>query len=227
MKLITELAEDVNFITESEGESSEKKYFIEGIIMQSNIKNRNGRVYPAEILFNEMDRYNTEYVSKKRAYGELNHPNSPTVNLDRASHLFTELRRDGDNVVGRAKVLAANPMGKIVKGIIDEGGALGISSRGVGSLRKNSSGIMEVQHDFRLSTAGDIVADPSAPHAFVNGIMENVEWVLDAASGNWVAMQVVEEIRDQGRKNAKQLQEQAVKSFERFMTSLLKSQNHK
>ena len=181
--LIKEIVEDVQYISEDvlneAGEATGKKnYFIEGVIMQGDIKNRNGRVYPASTLMKEMARYNKNYVEAKRAYGELGHPAGPTINLDRVSHMFTELKEDGPNVIGRAKVMDT-PMGKIVKNLIDEGANLGISSRGMGSLKKNGQGIMEVQDDFMLATAGDIVADPSAPDAFVNGIMEGKEWIWD------------------------------------------------
>ena len=177
--LIKEIVEDVQYIAEDildeeTGEKKGKNYFIEGIIMQGDIKNRNGRVYPKQTLMREMSRYNKNYVESKRAYGELGHPAGPTINLDRVSHMFTELKEDGNNVVGRAKIMGT-PMGEIVKNLIDEDANLGISSRGMGSLKKNSQGIMEVQNDFMLATAGDIVADPSAPDAFVKGVMEGVE----------------------------------------------------
>ena len=146
--------------------------------MQANIKNRNGRVYPAEVLDKEVNRYVTENVQKNRAYGELGHPTSPTINLDRVSHMIKELTRDGDNFIGKAKIMTETPMGRIVKNLMDEGASLGVSSRGMGSL-KNKNGAAEVQNDFYLATAADIVADPSAPDAFVEGIMEGKEWVWD------------------------------------------------
>jgi len=180
--LIKEINEEVNYICEDvlneEGEKTGKKnYFIEGIIMQGDIKNRNGRMYPKDVLQKETQRYNETYVKKNRAYGELGHPAGPTINLDRVSHMFTELKADGSNIVGRAKIMDT-PMGKIVKNIMDEKGVLGISSRGMGSMKPNKDGIMEVQKDFMLATAGDIVADPSAPDAFVKGVMEGVEWYM-------------------------------------------------
>ena len=224
MKLIKELVEDVQYIKES-SEDGKKTYYIEGIIMQGDIKNRNGRVYPKEVLMKELSRYNENYVSKRRAFGELGHPQGPTINLDRASHLFTELKEDGSNVIGRAKVMDT-PMGKIVKNIIDDGGQLGISSRGMGSLKKSRDGIMEVQNDFMLATAGDIVADPSAPDAFVNGIMEGVEFYYDIASGTWQSQkafeEIEEEVRQTARVSAKELEEKASYLFSKFLDSLSK-----
>src|SRR6056300_1142045 len=184
--LIKEIVEEVTYLSEDildeEGNAKGKNYFIEGVIMQGDLKNRNGRMYPMETLVRETKRYKENYVEKNRAYGELGHPSGPTINLDRVSHMFTELKEDGSNIVGRAKIMDT-PMGKIVKNLIDEGAQLGISSRGMGSLKQGKSGIMEVQSDFMLATAGDIVADPSAPDAFVKGVMEGVEWIYDIASG--------------------------------------------
>lgn len=224
MKLIKELVEEVHYLKEA-SEDGKKNYYIEGIIMQGDIKNRNGRVYPKEVLMRETKRYNDTYVAKNRAFGELGHPSGPTINLDRVSHMFTELKEDGSNIVGRAKVMDT-PMGKIVKNIIDEGGQLGISSRGMGSLKKSRDGIMEVQDDFMLATAGDIVADPSAPNAFVNGIMEGVEFYYDIASGTWQSQKVFdeieEEVRQTARASARQLEEKASYLFEKFIKSLSK-----
>jgi hypothetical protein len=174
MKLITELTEDIKYIKENVG-NGEKTYFIEGVFMQAETKNRNGRVYPHNTLLKECKRYINEYVNKGRALGELNHPSGPTVNLDRVSHIIKELHEDGKNIYGKAKVLDT-PMGKIVKNLIDEGAQLGVSTRGMGSL-KSRNGYQEVQEDFMLA-AVDIVADPSAPNAFVNGIMEGREWMF-------------------------------------------------
>lgn len=219
MKLIKEINEEVQYITEAKEDGS-RNYFIEGIIMQGDIQNRNGRIYPSEVLMKEMNRYSQNYVAKNRAYGELGHPEGPTINLDRVSHMFTELRQDGSNVVGKAKVMDT-PMGKIVKNLIDEGANLGISSRGMGSLKKNKNGIMEVQNDFMLATAGDIVADPSAPNAFVRGIMEGVEWIYDVGAQTWVASNELDQIEEEVKKmNSKQLEEQAEALFRRFMKSL-------
>lgn len=221
--LIKELVEDVHYITEASEDGKGKNYFIEGIIMQGDIKNRNGRMYPSRVLVKEMKRYNESYVAKNRAYGELGHPAGPTINLDRVSHMFTELKQDGSNIVGRAKIMET-PMGKIVKNIIDEGGLVGISSRGMGSIKQNKNGIMEVQSDFMLATAGDIVADPSAPDAFVKGVMEGVEWIYDVASSSWTSAQafdqIEEEIRDTARVSTKELEVKAAALFERFVRSL-------
>jgi hypothetical protein len=177
MKLITEVFEEVKYITEAK-EDGTKQYFIEGVFMQGNLKNRNGRVYPVEVLDKEVARYNKEYIEKNRAYGELGHPAGPTINLDRVSHMIKELKRDGNNFIGKAKIMDT-PMGNIVKNLMNEGATLGVSSRGMGSLKPTKGGVQEVGSDFYLATAADIVADPSAPDAFVNGIMEGVEWVWD------------------------------------------------
>ena len=174
MKLICELQESVKYeLIEEDGKP--KKYFIEGIFMQSEKKNKNGRVYPLPVLEKEVNRYVKEYVESKRAFGELGHPDGPTVNLDRASHMITSLKKEGKNFVGRAKVLDT-PNGKIVKCLIDEGARLGVSSRGMGTLKPDKKAQV-VQDDFYLATAADIVADPSAPNAFVEGIMEGKEWI--------------------------------------------------
>ena len=178
MKLITEVTEDIQYIAEAK-EDGKKNYFIEGIFMQGDITNRNGRMYPADVLDKEVQRYNEQYVQKNRAYGELGHPQGPTINLERVSHMITKLERDGSNFVGRAKIMTETPMGAIVKGLMDDGGQLGVSSRGMGSVKQNRQGVAEVQKDFYLATAADIVADPSAPDAFVQGIMEGKEWVWE------------------------------------------------
>ena len=178
MKLICELAETVEYdLVEAEG-GKPKQYFIEGIFMQSEKKNKNGRIYPLPVLEKEVDRYVKEYVTPKRAFGELGHPDGPTVNLDRASHMITSLKREGKNFVGRAKILST-PNGQIVKSLIDEGAQLGVSSRGMGTLKPDSKNTQVVQSDFYLASAADIVADPSAPNAFVEGIMEGKEWIWD------------------------------------------------
>ena len=177
MKLISEEATNVEFLTEAKKDGG-KNYFIEGIFMQANKKNRNGRIYPTEVLQKEAKRYTEEFIVKKRAFGELGHPDGPTVNLERVSHMIEELEEVGQNFMGRAKVLDT-PYGKIVKNLIDEGAQLGVSSRGMGSLKSGKDGISEVQGDFYLATAADIVADPSAPDAFVAGIMEGKEWIWD------------------------------------------------
>jgi hypothetical protein len=177
MKLICENIEDVKYITEKR-EDGKKNFYIEGIFMQGGIVNRNRRTYATEILEKEVARYTKDLVEKGRAFGELGHPNGPSINLDRVSHIITELRRDGDNFVGKARI-SDTPMGNIARGIMESGGQLGVSSRGMGSIKETKNGIMEVQGDFYLATAADIVADPSAPDAFVHGIMEGVEWIWD------------------------------------------------
>ena len=174
MKLISEQIEGIEYITE-EKDDGEKSYNIKGVFMQSEVKNRNGRVYPFEVLNKEVKRYNKEYIDEKRAFGELGHPDGPTVNLERASHMITALYPKGKNFIGEAKILKT-PMGEIVKNLMDEGAKLGVSSRGMGSLEQKN-GANYVKDDFYLATAADIVADPSAPNAFVEGIMEGKEWV--------------------------------------------------
>ena len=176
VKLISEsIVQDVEYITEAK-ENGKKSYKIRGIFMQADIKNKNGRVYPMEILQKEVARYNKEFINEKRAYGELGHPEGPTINLERASHMITALYPDGKNFIGEAKILAT-PMGEIVKTLMDEGAKLGVSSRGMGSLEEKKDGASYVRNDFYLATAADIVSDPSAPSAFVEGIMEGKEWV--------------------------------------------------
>ena len=176
MKLITEEISSVKFITEGKG--AKKKMYIEGVFLQGDLKNRNGRMYPVATLAKEVGRYNESFVKKGRAVGELGHPDGPTVNLDRVSHKITSLVQEGNNFRGKAKLLET-PMGKIAKSLLSEGVKLGVSSRGVGSLKENNQGYKVVGEDFQLATAADIVADPSAPDAFVNGIMEGKEWVWD------------------------------------------------
>ena len=174
VKLFSEAIEEVQYICE-EKESGDKNYKIRGVFMQADIKNRNGRVYPMEVLEKEVQRYNKKFINENRAYGELGHPDGPTVNLERVSHMVTELYPDGKNFIGEAKILKT-PMGEIVKNLMDEGAKLGVSSRGMGSLDQRN-GANYVRDDFYLATAADIVADPSAPNAFVEGIMEGKEWV--------------------------------------------------
>ena len=220
MKLISEVTfNDINPVITEAKDGGSKNYFIEGVFMQGGIKNRNGRMYPMETLNKEVQRYNDQFVKTNRAYGELGHPDGPTINLERVSHMIKDLRQEGNDFVGKAKIMDT-PYGKIVKSLIDEGAQLGVSSRGMGSLRQNSDGINEVQGDFQLATAGDIVADPSAPNAFVNGVMEGVEWIYDAASNSWQSQKVIEEIRDTGRVSARELQERKVEFFSKFLGSL-------
>lgn len=228
MKLISEITEDIGISTELNEETGKKSFFIEGIFMQGNLKNRNGRIYPSEVLDKEMSRYQREFIDTKRALGELGHPDGPQINGDRVSHLITSMHREGDNFHGKAKILGT-PMGEIVKTFIDEGVRCGVSTRGLGSV-KNRNGVMEVQNDFHLATV-DIVTDPSAPNAFVNGIMENTEFYYDVASGNWIAQQPVEEVIEeiqetvekQYRTVTKRIDESmAARMFETFVSSLRK-----
>ena len=179
VKLISEEIQDVEYICEQK-EDGKKNYKIKGVFMQADIKNRNGRVYPMEVLNKEVRRYNKDYINEKRAFGELGHPDGPTVNLERASHMITALYPDGKNFIGEAKIMST-PMGEIVKTLMDEGAKLGVSSRGMGSLDQKN-GANYVRNDFYLATAADIVADPSAPNAFVEGIMEGKEWVWNNGS---------------------------------------------
>ena len=216
MKLISEEAINVEFLTETT-KSGDKKYFIEGIFMQANKKNRNGRVYPTEILQKEAKRYTTEFIKKKRAFGELGHPDGPTVNLERVSHMIEELEEVGQNFMGRAKILDT-PYGKIVKNLIDEGAQLGVSSRGMGSLKAGRNGISEVQGDFYLATAADIVADPSAPDAFVHGIMEGKEWVWD---NGLLKETQIQEYKDKIEKSSRKDRENVlVEAFKDFIAKL-------
>ena len=216
MKLISEEASNVEFLTETT-KGGEKNYFIEGIFMQANTKNRNGRIYPREILQKEAKRYNTEFIQKKRAFGELGHPDGPTVNLERVSHMIEELQEVEQNFMGRAKILDT-PYGKIVKNLIDEGARLGVSSRGMGSLKPVKDGIQEVQGDFYLATAADIVADPSAPDAFVAGIMEGKEWIWD---NGLLKETKIQEYKNQIKKSSKRDREQTLtKAFENFIVNL-------
>ena len=187
VKLITEDCQDVHFLKEEKADGK-KDYKIRGVFMQADIKNRNGLVYPMEVLTNEVNKYNKNFIQKKRAFGELGHPEGPTVNLERASHLITSLVPDGKNFIGEAKIMET-PMGKIVKSLMDEGATLGVSSRGMGSLDQKN-GANYVRKDFMLATAADIVADPSAPAAFVEGIMEGKEWVWD--NGAYIEPHLVE-----------------------------------
>ena len=215
MKLILEQADDVSFITEAT-ENGKKNLFIEGCYMVYGQGNKNGRVYSENVMRKEVNRYLKEVVSEKRAYGELNHPSGPQINLDRVSHLIEKLEVRPNGVVwGKAKVLDT-PMGNIARGLIEGGANLGVSSRGLGSLKAGQNGLMEVQDDFRIVTAADIVADPSAPGAFVQGIMENVEYFYNENTGEFV-----EKIKESVKKmSSRQLEEQKVKLFEQFLKSL-------
>jgi hypothetical protein len=216
MKLIAELVEDVKYLVEDKG-NGKKAYFIEGIFLQGDIQNRNKRMYRTETLNKEVARYNNEYVKQNRAFGELGHPSGPTLNLERVSHMIKSLERDGDNFIGKAKIMDT-PYGNIVKNLMDEGAKLGVSSRGMGSLQMNKEGVMEVQDDFFLATAADIVADPSAPDAFVRGIMEGVEWVWD--NGILKASKLEEMKKEVQRAPSRRLEEVKLNVFKNFLNSL-------
>jgi len=220
MKLITEITESVKVLTE-ENANGKKSLFIEGIFLQGNIPNRNGRRYNADILEKEVSRYVSENVSKGRAYGELGHPDGPGINLDRVSHIITELRRDGDNFIGKAKI-SSTPMGTIVEGLLSDGAQLGVSSRGMGSLKEGKDGVMEVQDDFYLATAADIVADPSAPDAFVNGIMEGVEWVWDQGKAVARSTQEIQQEVEKSVRQKKLNEQKKLQLFERFLNEISK-----
>ena len=216
MKLITEEISDVKFITEGKG--SKKKMYIEGVFLQGNLKNRNGRMYPVDTLAKEVSRYNESFVAKGRAVGELGHPDGPTVNLDRVSHKIVDLHQEGNNFVGKAQLLET-PMGKIAKSLLAEGVTLGVSSRGIGTLKEDRDGLKVVGEDFQLASAADIVADPSAPDAFVNGIMEGKEWV-------WEGGILREQFVDQTKKrintlvDQKTLEEHKLGLFTDFLSNL-------
>lgn len=212
MRLLQELNEDAHVIVEGVG--AEKKYFIEGIYLQGGIANRNKRMYPMDTLREKVQTYVEQYVEPKRAFGELGHPDGPTINLDRTSHMITSLKEDGNNFIGRAKVMDT-PMGRIVKSLLDEGAKLGVSSRGLGTLKMNPMGINEVQSDFYLATAADIVADPSAPDAFVQGIMENREWVFEASG--WTVRTNDETKKMIMEAKSKQLAEIKMLAFSNFL----------
>jgi len=215
MKLIAEFNETISpVITESK--NGKKEYFIEGVFMQSDIKNRNGRVYPKAIMEKEVNRYKKEFVEKDRAFGELGHPEGPTINLDKVSHLIQSLVLDGKNYVGKAKVLST-PNGEIVKALINDGAKLGVSSRGLGSLEQKGNA-QYVKDDFQLATAGDIVADPSAPEAFVEGIMEGVEWVYQ--NGILTQLQVEDMQKELRSAKLNKLEETKLNLWKRFVESL-------
>ena len=211
MKLITEVNESIKVLEEQF--NGEKRYFIEGIFIQAEKKNRNGRVYPKETLKKEVKKYNKEFVEQNRAFGELGHPDGPTVNLERVSHMITELYEDGDNFIGKAKIMTT-PYGKIVGNLLADGAKLGVSSRGMGSLEEKG-GANIVQDDFTLATAADIVADPSAPDAFVNGIMEGKEWVWD--NGVLQEVQIDKYHRSIKKASSRDLSEAKVRAFKDFI----------
>jgi hypothetical protein len=216
MKLIRETVEETKLIVE-EKLGKGKQYFIEGIFLQSQLKNRNGRMYPEHTMDREVGRYLKEAVANNRAYGELGHPDTPSINLDRVSHLIVDLRKEGTNWIGKAKILET-PMGQIARGLLDGGANLGVSSRAMGSLKMNNEGINVVQDDFMLSTAADIVADPSAPDAFVRGIMEGKEWIF--VDGKFVE-QNIEEVRSfVKRTSSRNLEEAKIQAFQHFLSKI-------
>ena len=215
MKLIREEIETAK-VTITEGKNGKKNHFIEGVFLQGEIKNRNGRMYPISTLQREAKAYNTKYIEKGRALGELGHPDGPTINLDRVSHLITSLKQEGNNYVGKARLLDT-PMGNIAKNLIDEGVKLGVSSRGLGTIRERD-GVKVVMDDFMLATAADIVADPSAPDAFVNGIMEGKEWIYNSGA---IQEQTVEQIKKRIDNAAlNQMEEVKLSAFNQFLQQL-------
>jgi hypothetical protein len=215
MKLIREEIQDVQYLVETNKDGT-KSQFITGIFMQAEKQNRNGRVYPMNVLSKEADRYNREYVQKSRAFGELGHPENPQINLDRVSHMITKLYPDGTNFIGKAKILDT-PNGKIVKSLLDGGASLGVSTRGVGSLRPHN-GYQQVQDDFKLATAADIVADPSAPDAFVQGIMEGKEWIFE--NGKWKEQEYYHAKKLISEASRNDIENVALKIFENYISKL-------
>lgn len=216
MKLIKEVFDTTSFVVENKLGKG-KEYFIEGIFLQSNLKNRNGRMYPEQVMDKEVGRYMESLVKQNRAYGELGHPDTPSINLDRVSHLIVDLRKEGTNYVGKAKIMET-PMGNIARGLLEGGANLGVSSRALGSLQMNKEGVQVVQDDFMLSTAADIVADPSAPDAFVRGIMESVEWVF--VDGKFEQRQIEETQKLIRGTPSKRLTEASISAFQNFLTNL-------
>ena len=220
MKLISEQwCDNINYLIEQDPKTGKDNVYIEGIMLQTEVKNKNGRIYPKEIMQKEVKRYTKEYINEKRAYGELGHPEGPTINLERTSHLIQSLKEDGNNFVGKAKVLST-PMGEIVKNLLADGARLGVSSRGMGSLKASSQkgGVQLVQSDFQLATAADIVSDPSAPDAFVNGVMEGVEWIWD---NGVIKAQKIEEYKHSIRRaKTHKLQEVKLRAFSDFLENL-------
>jgi hypothetical protein len=224
MKLISELiVEQVEYISEAKEDGS-KDHYIHGIFLQAETPNRNGRIYPIGIMENAVNKYIESNIKQNRAYGELGHPTGPQINLDRVSHMITELKRDGSNFIGKAR-LTDTPMGNIAKGLLKSGANLGVSSRGLGSLKANKQGIMEVQDDFHLATAADIVADPSAPNAFVKGVMEGADWVYDAATDNWYQEKLDETKKEMRRMTMDEIETNKLAIYESFIKSLSSKTN--
>ena len=215
MKLIKEVFEQNKVIVEDK--DGKKNLYLEGVSLQAEVKNRNGRMYPESVMDREVTRYMKEYVEKNRAYGELGHPDTPSINLDRVSHIITSLKKEGTNYVGRAKILET-PMGNIAKGLLDGGANLGVSSRAMGSLKTGKDGVQVVQDDFMLSTAADIVADPSAPDAYVSGIMEGKEWMF--VDGKFVEKDVEEAQRFIRKASSKRLEEAKIRAFMDFLSKI-------
>jgi hypothetical protein len=216
MRLIREVLDTTNLIVESKLGKG-KEYFIEGIFLQSELVNRNGRLYTESVMDKEVGRYIKESVDKNRAYGELGHPDTPSINLDRVSHMIVSLRKEGTNYIGKAKILET-PMGMIARGLLDGGANLGVSSRALGSLQTNNEGVQIVQDDFMLSTAADIVADPSAPDAFVRGIMESKEWVF--VDGKFVEQHIEEAQRSIRKASSRNLEEAKIYAFQKFLSKI-------
>lgn len=214
MKLITEINEQIKIVTEGSG--ANKQHYIEGVFLQSGIKNRNGRMYPENIMKKEVERYNEEFVKQNRAFGELGHPAQATINLERVSHLIKSLHQEGKNYIGKAKIMDT-PYGKIVKNLMDEGAKLGVSSRGIGTLEE-LNGVNVVNDDFKLSTAADIVADPSAPDAFVRGVMESKEWIFE--SGVLKAVEVENYKKQIKSASLRKLNETRLNAFKDFLSKL-------
>tara|TARA_B000000557_G_scaffold262529_1_gene263514 strand:+ start:712 stop:1362 length:651 start_codon:yes stop_codon:yes gene_type:complete len=216
MKLIKELIEEENLQFITEEKDGEKRYYIEGVFMQADVKNKNGRMYGSNMLAEKVEEYSKNFIDKNRAYGELGHPSNPSINLERVSHRIVSLRRDGSNFIGKAQV-SSTPYGNIVKGLLEDGGKLGVSSRGLGSLMKEN-GVLKVQSDFLIVTPADIVADPSAPDAFVEGIMEGREWVWD---NGIIREKTVEDYKEIVEKtSSKDLKMMKLKLFEDFLSKL-------
>ncbi len=218
MKLITELSENISPLVESKGDN--KNLYIEGIFMQSEIKNRNGRIYPRSVMEFAVNKYIFDKVNQGQSWGELSHPESPKINPDRVSHLVTELKFNGNDVYGKAKI--GGPKGDAVKSLLELGGKVAVSSRGLGSLRENKSGIMEVQNDFQLATAADIVLDPSAPSAFVKGIMEGVDWYYKPENDSWEAEKIRKLEKHVKSLSKRELLEKKYKLFEHYVNTFLK-----
>lgn len=217
--LITETIDNIQIIKEAR-DDGKKNVFIEGIFMMGDIQNRNGRRYTMPVLENAVNKYTEQYIKTNRAYGELGHPQGPTINLDRVAMMIESLTKDGSNFIGRAKI-TSTPMGDIVKGLIEDGANLGVSSRGMGTIKEAKDGVMEVQNDFMLATAADIVADPSAPNAFVRGILENTQWIYDAVEGCWRTQEFLENTKKTLHKSSvSAINENSIAIFGRFLDEM-------